>query len=58
MEYLENTENIERYDGMCDCYLCRKIREDYWLWKENKTAALNAELSNPAANNPNRNRRI
>lgn len=36
IDYLKDTGNYERYDGMCDCYVCRQIQKDYWPWKERK----------------------
>lgn len=39
LEYLDSTGNIERYDGMCDCYVCREIKADYFRWKARKEEA-------------------
>lgn len=36
IDYLKDTGNYERYDGTCDCYVCRQIQKDYWPWKERK----------------------
>jgi hypothetical protein len=51
MEYLDSTGNISRYDGMCDCYVCRQIKADYFPWKARKEEAksLNAEVSGGAS---------
>ena len=39
LEYLDSTGNIERYDGLCDCYVCRQIKADYFPWKARKEQA-------------------
>jgi hypothetical protein len=36
IDYLKESGNYESYDGLCDCYKCREIREGYYKWKEDK----------------------
>lgn len=36
MQYLEESGNLDSYDGMCDCYRCREIRKGYFSWKASK----------------------
>ena len=52
MDYLTESGNLESYQGLCDCYRCREIREGYFKWKISSAPA-EASKGEQATTNPN-----
>lgn len=50
IDYVKAVDAFDTYDGMCECFRCKQIWEEYWRWKSVKDKVRESQAENSTVN--------